>query len=265
MGSQSMNLIHRQIDILLIGYFLTAYHLGIYTVAVSLSRFFWRIPQSVQTVTFPTSSEYWSKGKHSSLNKMIDKSMKYSACILILIGLVVWFFTEDIIVFLFGGDFITATLPLQVLLIGTIINGATNRPIGGSLAAAGYPELGFYITSMSAGLNIGLNLILIPLYGILGAAIATAVTLTIASLLSLFFVRKKLRVELDIKWFVKAFGAAVLLILVFYTMEWINKYLIGFAILCIYLIFILKFLLQSDDREMLKSIIYSIFRKFMKR
>ena len=64
-GSQLMfgnakNIINYQADTLLIAYFLTATDVGYYAVAVSLSRFFWRIPKSIQMVAYPAISEYWS-------------------------------------------------------------------------------------------------------------------------------------------------------------------------------------------------------------
>lgn len=260
-GVQSINLIYTQVDIFLIGYFLTATEVGYYAAAVSLSRFFWRVPQSMQMVTYPATSEYWSKGEHESLSKMIDKSMKYSACILLITGLGVWFFAKDIVTFLFGDEFIYAVLPLQILLIGTVINGATSRSIGGSLAGAGRPGLGLIKASVTATVNVLLNLLLIPRFGIVGAAVATAISLALASGLGIFLIVRTLHVKIDFKWLVKAFGIGFVSILIYANLSWVNQYILGCAILSVCILLILKFLLTKEDRDMLKSLIYESISK----
>ena len=60
-AANAINLVNYQADIVMIGYFLTATDVGYYAVAVGLSRFFWLIPQAVQAITYPATSEYWSK------------------------------------------------------------------------------------------------------------------------------------------------------------------------------------------------------------
>jgi len=264
MGINSINLLHTQADILLIGYFLSSADVGYYAAAVSLSRFFWRVPQSVQMVTYPATSEYWSKGNLESLNRMIDKSMKFSACILLVTGLGVLFFTKDIVTFLFGDNFINSVLPLQILLIGTVINGATSRPIAGTLAGAGRPGLDFIKVIVTASLNILLNILLIPHFGLVGAAIATAISLVLASILSIFFIVRTLHVKIDFKWYFKAFGIAFMSILTFNYFSIINQYVFGCAILFIFILLILKFLLTNEDRKMLNSICYSAMNVFKK-
>ena len=87
-------MINYRADTILIGYFLTDTDVGYYTVAVSLSRFFWIIPQTIQTITYPATSDYSANNNHSALQTMTDKSMKYTACILLPIGLGVRFFCE---------------------------------------------------------------------------------------------------------------------------------------------------------------------------
>jgi len=261
MGANSINLIQNQADSLLIGYFLTASDLGYYTAAISLSRFFWRVPQSIQTVSYPTTSEYWAKGKYDSLNKMIDKSMKYSAYILLPMGLAIWFFARDIITFLFGYDFLPAVLPLQILLIGMVINGITARPIGGFFPGIGRPGLSLIIVSISSTVNILLNVLLIPPLGITGAAIATTISFITISALGLFFIAKTPNIRLDFKWLIKISGICLILFLVFVNFREINRYLVGGLILVTYIFIVSKFLFAEDDKEFFKSLINELINK----
>jgi len=212
-------------------------------------------------ITYPATSEYWSKDKRESLNKMIDKSMKYSACILLPVGLAVGFFAKDIVTFLFGDEFIHAALPLQILLIGTVINGIICRPIGGSLAGVGRPELELITVGISSAVNIMLNVLLIPILGIIGAAISTSISLSTVSALYLLFVIKDLHVEFDFKWFFKAFGIITILIIVFINFSKINKY-IGIILLCVCIILFLKFLIVKEDRQLIKALFHEFTSRF---
>ena len=264
-GSQLMlgnaiNIINYQADTLLIAYFLTATDVGYYAAAVSLSRFFWRVPRSIQTVSSPTATEYWTKGESHSLSKMIDKSMKYSACLLLTVGLGVWFFAKEIIVFLFGQAFFPAILPLRILIIGTVLFGIF-MSIGGTLPAIGRPDLSLKINAIGATANAALNLLLIPRFGIAGAAVATITSLIIIATLSIYFIIKLTKVNLDTKWYISAFTTTLLAMAAFSAYsEWINVYIFDSLILSIYVIIIFLFFLTKEDKATFKELICSIFR-----
>ena len=187
---------------------------------------------------------------------MIDKSMKYTACILLPIGLAVGFFGGEIIIFIFHEEFIYAVLPLQILLIGTLINGSTSRAIGGSVSAVGRPDLDLKKVCVSASTNIILNILLIPYFGIIGAAVATSISLSITSALGIFFLIKTLQIKVDFKWYAKVFGILFLFVLIFIYSPSINKYISGCMLLSIYILIIIKFFLIEKI-----NIIKSLFSK----
>jgi O-antigen/teichoic acid export membrane protein len=261
-ASNAIGLVNYQADTLLIGYFLTATDVGYYAVAVGLSKFFWVIPSAVQTITYPATSEYWSINNHSALHKMIDKSMKYTACILLPVGLGVGFFAKDIITTIFGVGFIYSVLPLLILLVGTTINSAT-RSIGGSLTGTGRPGIALKIVATSATTNIVLNVLLIPYLGIVGAAIATTISLSLHTLLGLSLIIKILRVKIDFKWFAKISGITLLSIFAFMVFGFVNVYLVGTIILFIYVLIIATFFLTKEDRTYFMELAYDA-RSFLK-
>jgi len=258
-GAGAVNLITNQTDIIMIGYFMTAADIGYYTVAVSLAGFFLLIPQAIQRITYPATSEYWSNNNHAALQNMIDKSMKYSACILLPLGLGVGFFAKDIVILLFGKDFVYAILPLYVLLIARVIRGGTVLPIGGGFAAVGKPDLILKIETISAATNLILNILFIPVFGILGAAIATTISLLLGCFISLYYIIKILSVKID-SWFYAKISGVGLSAVIFFWMDikLINLYLLGGAILCSCMVLIFMFILTKEDRDMFKSLIYSL-------
>ena len=253
-AGNAINMINYQADIVLIGYFLTATDVGYYAVAVGLSKFFWLIPKAIQTITYPATSEYWAKKNHAALQMMIDKSMKYTACALFPVGMGVGFFAKHIITLIFGEGFIEAVLPLQILIVGTVIFGVIIS-IGGSVTGIGRPDIGLKIVGISATTNIVLNVLLIPAYGITGAAVATAVSLFVASLLGIFTTVRMLNLKIDMKWYAKIIGMTLLAILVFVYYEHVNVYLVGMTLLCFYSLAIFTYFLTGDDRAYFMKLI----------
>jgi O-antigen/teichoic acid export membrane protein len=75
--------------------------------------------------------------------------------------------------FIFGPEFGAAYLPLLILCAGQLVNAATGCAIL-LLNMTGNERYPLLATMVAAFLNVMLNLLLIPPYGIHGAAIATA-------------------------------------------------------------------------------------------
>jgi len=260
--ADALGLVLAYTDIMLIGYFLSAEDVGYYGIAISASALFLLIPHAIQRITYPATSEYWSQNKHQSLSIMIDKSMKYSACILLPLGLGVGFFSKELITGIFGQEFIYAALPLCVLLIGRVIRGSTIVPVGASFAGVGRPDIPLKLSGISAGANVGLNILLIPPFGILGAAIATTTSLLLGATIGLSLFSKILKVRLDIKWYAKSMGFAVISIALFFAgRELINPYIVGSVILCGYTALVLGVFLSGEDRAILGSLAYSLVRR----
>ena len=259
LAAGSINEINNQLDIILIGFFLISADVGYYSVAIGLSRFFWMIPMAVQRITYPATSLYWSENNHNALSKMMDKSMKYCTVILVLIGLGVSFFANDIITIIFKPDFVSAVLPLQILLIGTVIRGSIAQPIGGSLTGIGRPELTLKIIAIIAAINLTLDIILIPQIGIVGAAIATTISLAGGAFVNLGLVVKHLSIKIDFKWFLGILGVVLFATILFkFGMVFVNPFLVGGAILISYPFLVFRFFLTKEDKDIFKSLAYSI-------
>ncbi|RLG31398.1 hypothetical protein DRO03_01220 [Methanosarcinales archaeon] len=258
MFGNTINIINYQADTLLIAYFLTVTDVGYYAVAVSMSRFFWRIPQSIQMVAYPATSEYWTKGEIHPLHKMINNSMKYSARFLLVIGLGVLFFAKEIIIFLFGQSFLSSVFPFQILVIGTVIYGIV-IPIGGTFAGIGRPDLSLKIAAIGATANVLLNVLLIPRFGIAGAAVATITSFIIIAALVIHFTIKLTKVNIDTKWYVSLFTITLIAIAAFSACsDKIPVHILGSLVLSIYAIIVFLFFLSKEDKTTLKELIRSI-------
>ncbi|MFB2895357.1 polysaccharide biosynthesis C-terminal domain-containing protein [Aerosakkonemataceae cyanobacterium BLCC-F50] len=86
-------------------------------------------------------------------------------------------FTEPVLS-LFGSGFIAADWSLKVLVFGQLVN-ALCGSVGYLMIMTGHQNQSFRVIFCSALLNVVLNAILIPFFGIVGAAIATSFTMIV--------------------------------------------------------------------------------------
>jgi O-antigen/teichoic acid export membrane protein len=255
-GANLINMINLQADTVFVGYFLTAADVGYYSAATGLSKFFWVMPQAIQTISYPATSDYWAKKDILGLQKMLDNSMKYSALALMPAGLTIGLFAEDIVVMIYGPGFSQSALPLQILLVGTILFGVACTSIGGSLAGANRPDLSLKAAGISASANIILNFILINEFGIIGASMAAAISLIIMATLFGIMTVRTLSLKLDLKWLLMAVITALLGIGTFYigSINDVNTYILGGGVLIAYTIILFKIVLNKVDLKLLDSL-----------
>ena len=260
LGANFIAEIYYSIDILMIGYFLTSTEVGYYAVAISLSRFFWLVPSSMATVAYPAISEYWAKDNHQAINKLIDRSTKYSACILAFAGMLVIFFAKDIVTFLFTPDFLPAVLPLTILIIGTVILGII-QSMGRVFPGVGKPGLTLKISAIRTVVAILLNMILIPIYGIIGAAVATTASYVLHTVIITYFLRTVLTIKFDNLWYIKMAMLTGISVTLFYGFSFLNHYLSSMIALLLYTVVVIKYLLTKEDRDYFVKIIKDILYK----
>lgn len=163
-------------DTILIGYFLTESQVGFYNVARPLSSF---ISTGLTVTLFiysPLVAGLYALRKFKE-NSIIYSSLTKWICLFTLpLTLSMFFYSEVIISYSFGREYIFASIPLKILSIIYFFDNMMG-PNGATLTAYGKTRFLLGATSLSALINIILNIILIPIYGITGAAIATGISI----------------------------------------------------------------------------------------
>lgn len=95
------------------------------------------------------------------------------------------------ILHVFGTEFERGTRALLILALGNFINVATGS-VSFLLMMCGHEGKMANITALAALANIGLNLLLIPAYGLMGGAVASCLSLTILNLAAVVCAWRKL-------------------------------------------------------------------------
>ncbi len=189
----AMHIISSQTDVLMLGALKGAEAVGIYVVVNRLASLIVFVLTAVNSVLAPNIASLYAEGKIEQLQRVITKSSRAvffaSFCIAgSLMGFSYWF------LLLFGQDFTQGQNTLIILCVGQLVNAAAG-PVALILNMSGYENYTAMSIASSAILNVILNVLLIPQWGIEGAAIATASSMIILKIFSLIWVRKKLGID----------------------------------------------------------------------
>jgi O-antigen/teichoic acid export membrane protein len=165
-------------DFLLINYFLTPVAVGYYSVAVNIAETIWKIPDAIGSVLLPKVSRM---GIDDSM-ALIQLVARFVFIPIMIICCLILLLDESIISFAFGNEYLPSS-PVLSLLIPGVLFFTLWKVIANSLIALGYP-LKYSITSfVSLVAMLVFDIILIPIMGVKGAAIASSISYVSATLL----------------------------------------------------------------------------------
>ena len=167
-----------RLDVFIIAMYLPPESVGYYAVATLISERLWTIPNSIGIVLFPKVSSTSNENANLITAQVARNTLFLVTCLVIIIATA----SYPIIDYLFGDEFIPAVKPMLFLLPG-ITTLSVSKIFAADLSGRGRPQYATYASMSSLISNVFLNLILIPRLGIGGAAIASSISYTIASII----------------------------------------------------------------------------------
>lgn len=186
--------IYSRIDQVMIGNMLSTTSVGIYDVAVRLSEVWFFIPSIIASSLFPAILN--AKKVNSELyNERLRKLYSLIFYLAIVIIIPVSILSPFIIKILYGDAFMAAAPILRIYSLGTI-SIFMGTIVNQYLIAENQTFILFICSFVGMATNVTLNLLLIPIYGIEGAAFATLVSYSLIPISIILF--KKTRPHLKI-------------------------------------------------------------------
>ncbi len=200
-------------DILLLTAMTSLESVALYSAAQPIGKMVWFIAIAFSSVVLPITSELWALGKKSLIVRGCEDALKYLLLILVPPTLLILAFPQTVINIFFGESYTKAGLALQVLSLGGVFISIAYLNLA-IISGIGKPRLNAKITSISAIVNVLGNLLLIPIYGFVGAAIATSSSFFLILLLSSLELRKVMRIRFPWDDWVKTFLSGLIFLLV---------------------------------------------------
>lgn len=253
-------LITLQVDTLLVTYFMGSVNVGIYQISITIANLLLYITTAVSTVLYPLANDLNFRKKYDTLIEGVNLVYKYLLIFLIPAIIIVFSFPDILINLLFSSKYLGAVDSVRILAVFTIfcsITGINNL----LLISLGKPKKVVKIMLIAAGLNLVLNLITIPIFGLVGAASSTLFSFIVATIISSYELKKHIRIHFPFKeWILLALLSIIIIFETKYLMATIyysvlvKLVLITLIILVSYLIllFFLKILTFSEVKNMIK-------------
>jgi O-antigen/teichoic acid export membrane protein len=167
-------------DTLLLGYFKTADVVGLYNAASPLAQFITQPLGALLVIYTPVIAGLHSQNRLVDLRRDFMIVTKWLTFITMPLFLVLCLFPEAVLNLLFGASYVAAAPALRILSICFMVRNFFG-PNGHTLFAMGKSRFVMWSVLLAAIVNVLLNVTLIPPLGMIGAAVALTVSLTLSS------------------------------------------------------------------------------------
>lgn len=203
-------------DSIMLGLFLVPVFVGFYRIAITLSlAVSGLISSGISGVLFPSLTTLEARGDRKRLQRYFDESVKYGAFVSIPASFGLALVSGPLVLILFGVQYASAISALVILspfpfaALMSVITNAVFKSLN-------KPVIMAKIFTIMAVLNIALNAVLIPVWGIDGAATATISTWLVGILISAILLKKKLNISFNFKHLIRPLIASMLMFLALY-------------------------------------------------
>jgi O-antigen/teichoic acid export membrane protein len=191
-------LLMQSFDVLMLKQFENYTVVAIYSVAVKLTLLLSVALASVNAVLAPKIAEDYNQGDKKALAAKIKKSTRLifvstaPAIVILALG-------ADWILSWFGSAYVAAKSPLLILLLGQAVNTLCGS-VGVYLNMTSKQKVFQWIVASALVLNVALNAYLIPIYGMIGAAWATAASMMAWNIIAVIYVYKTDGIKTFLTW-----------------------------------------------------------------
>lgn len=262
--SSIMWVIISQVDTLIITFFKGLEAVGLYQAAVPLASIAMYFVTAATVVSYPMSAELYAKKKYDELREGINLFYRYILLVLVPCLMMLFAFSGSVLYVLFGENYYGASFALKILSIGAMFSSITvfNNNI---LSAVGKPRIVAKNMLYVAILNVVLCFVLIPLFGINGAAFATASSFLVGMIISLVQLNKIVKTNVPVfDWIKTLFSGGLMVSFILVSKSYFNVVsLEGFALLGILGLAIyvaVAFFFKIINVEEIKSFVKNIIK-----
>ncbi|MGD9130428.1 MAG: polysaccharide biosynthesis C-terminal domain-containing protein [Candidatus Bathyarchaeota archaeon] len=186
-------MIMKSLDIPILNLFFDYANVGVYSVADAVSSVLF----SMTAFSLPilsSMSEAWSKKDDALMEKYVKISVKYPLLLGLPLTIIIFALAEPIVVGIYGTVFRGAVLPLQILIIGTFLL-MFGRTLSSILIGIGKAKLSGMLLAGAATQYLVSLFILVPIFGLDGAAISLTLTGVTSLILIPLFIKRHLKVD----------------------------------------------------------------------
>ncbi|MDA1038213.1 MAG: flippase [bacterium] len=185
--------VYSYVDTITISKFFGEYEVGIYAVAYKLTYAFQFLPLAFVAALYPAMSAL-VKTDRDKLSDTFEQAMVYVTLLAAPIVFGIWAISHSLIVMAVGPEFLDSVLPLSILIFALFFI-FLDFPIGSLLNAADRQVTKTTLMGITMVINVIANLLLIPRFGVVGAAVAANISFAFLFISGMFFVPSIIKVR----------------------------------------------------------------------
>jgi O-antigen/teichoic acid export membrane protein len=180
-----------RVDRLLVGYFRPAAEVGIYQAVSQSAILFATVMGAFNAIFSPVIAELYHKQEIRRIGELFKVSTKWGLYLSLPLFLTMSFAPRESLSVIFGPRYESGYAALVVLSVAQLVNVGTGA-VGPLLVMTGHQKKWFVISGMMLAANIALNLLLVPRFGLLGAALGSVCAVVGLFSLGLYQVKRLL-------------------------------------------------------------------------
>jgi O-antigen/teichoic acid export membrane protein len=179
------------LELLILGALTTAAAMGVYSAVLRIQLIGIMFLAAFQEASMPIFSDLYHRGDRSQLSQLYQTLTRWSLFFIIPFFLSLLLFADPILA-IFGEEFRTGASAVVIVGVGMLVNAGTGT-CGAMIPMSGHSKLSFVNSLFSLVIVLALDLILIPRWGVSGAALASALaiaSINIARLLQVYWLHR---------------------------------------------------------------------------
>lgn len=241
-------------DTLMLGYLRESKDVGLYSASHSLAGLIPIFLSSAGYMYIPVASQICSEGLIDELGRIYKIVTKWIFSVTIPFFIILILYPKFVLGLFFGESYASACNVLRILSLGFMFHVVVGLN-GASLIVLGGGRLLMYMTLIGAVSNVILNIFLIPMLGIIGAAVATAISYVLANTMASIKLFQLSGIQPFTRNYLKLLVASMVSAYPFMYLVCNGMHIIVFTfIMYCLLYFIIMIILRCIDREDIKLI-----------
>lgn len=176
-------------DTTMLGFMTNDYQVGLYGTAVKIYTIIKNVLAAILMVLIPQFTLMFARRDREESDTLFSRVFNILTVLMLPMCVGLFSLSEDVVLLLFGKDYSGAAAPLRLLSIAVTFSLYAYMYTQCVLIPIKKERIVFKATVISAVVNIGLNFVMIPLWGINAAAVTTIIAEFITFVIAFFYSR----------------------------------------------------------------------------
>ncbi|MDQ2052048.1 oligosaccharide flippase family protein [Natronolimnohabitans sp. A-GB9] len=226
-ATSTANVLDKEVDTVLVGFFLNPVAVSYYVISKQVIQFVETPATALGFTLSPTYGAQKANGNVDGAARIYETALSNTLLLYIPIAAGLALVAEPALKLVFGDEYLNAVPVLQVLAFYAVLQSITKLTSNG-LDFLGRARERAIVKGTTAVMNVGLNIVLIPTIGVVGAAVATVVTYSLYTLANVYIIH--LEFDLRVGYLVRRIAlitavTGVMAVVVFFAVSFVEGFL----------------------------------------